>query len=164
MKPEFMSFSKTFNDTVTDIYARPKVLTAVVALALSRQLPIPTSPTDDFSGYYSTQALPLVRELADRFNREMIVDVPGVLEQTRMFWNLRYNAAHPLISGFATSKYGFFDTIMGVGLFCDETIVCALNEHKEVILALAGIVAIMINDELTANPFSETVVRDGYGL
>lgn len=155
MNPTFSAFNKRINDQVTDIYARPHVVAATVALAISRLLPIPSAPVEDYSNFYTTQALPTARTLVDQFNSGVIIDCKQVLELTRQFWNLRYNAAHPLILGFATTKYGFFDTIIGVGLFVSEEAHCMLNEHKDKILLLAGEVANVFATELARNPYED---------
>ena len=71
----------------------------VIALALARavvdRLPLPTSPVEDSSIYYTGQAEGLAQELIGNVNEVFVIDTNQALTFTRELWRAKYRILFP---------------------------------------------------------------------
>jgi hypothetical protein len=115
-----------------DVSIRSKVLACGVALALAYKLPLPSGPVADPDNFYNMQVSALVNDPMSEINEGVVFDLKAAVEYCRTFWLMRNAAAHD--GGqfvFAqNSPYGFFDTILGAGIYVGDVMHTFVNEQK----------------------------------
>jgi len=144
MQTKFISFHDQANRLITDVLARSNILAAAIGRAVANVQPLPSSPVESASGYFNTHALPQLRTIVSEWNENMTVNTAICTEYARIFWLLRYNAAHPNSRPLYDSPYDFFCTTMGVKSYVSDEQYAFLNTHKETILALSSSVSRML--------------------
>lgn len=143
MKQAYLRLDDKLKRLVTDPTARVDVLTTAIALAVSREVPLPSSPVATPSNYYNLQCLAQVMRFLDALNENCQFDLKCATNEVRQLWMIRYNAAHPANLPMA-SDVGFIDTIVGANIVIDKDLLCFANQHKEAILLLCmDIVALL---------------------
>lgn len=144
MKPIYFNFSKAADTAITDSTKRTKILAVALAVAASNLASLPTSQVDSPSNHFNMQVLSQVREAVAEFNENIVFDCKATLDYVRIFWMLRYTAAHPLTRPIYSLNFNFFESVMGVGTFVSPELQCFVNEHKDQILYLSTIAAEII--------------------
>lgn len=135
---DFITLNNKLSTLVTDSNERRHVLAAVVSQKLSECAPMPTSDVEDVENYYLMQVKSSVLEKMSALNEKLNFDVKIAQDYTRKYWMLRYNTLYPIsvVKRKYNSQYGYFDTIMGVGMFIDTTHHEFVNQYKTVIIDL----------------------------
>lgn len=115
-----------------DIGVRAKVIACGVALALAYKLPLPTGPVVDPDNFFNMQVSSLMSDPFSEINEAVVFDLKTAVEYCRVFWLLRNAAAHggtqfPFAEN---SPYGFFDTVMGAGVYVGDLMHSFVNEQK----------------------------------
>ena len=140
MNTKFLALQSAADSVIADPTNRSKVLGAAIALAVAAIGNLPTSPVDNVAEHYAHQVATDARRWVGEFNEQFVIDSKAVADQARTYWMLRYTAAHPLtVPVYSLNKgHGFFDAIIGVGLYVDDDQYALLNKHRSQILALAA--------------------------
>jgi hypothetical protein len=136
MKVSFLRFVQTINNLAGMDTDRGCVIAGGVALAVARALPLPTACTDAPGQYYTFNNLQQAKELIAEFNEQVVFDVKECLDETREFWMLRYNAAHPPALPVYDVSIGFYDNLLGVPKFVDKESHSFNNKFKAQIFAV----------------------------
>lgn len=96
MNPKFLPFTRQVAADCTEFGVRSQMLPYVVAMAVSKTLPIPSSPVEEVSNYFRVTHGVAIRNIISEINEVIVFDTPVAVELTRQLWELRYNAAHPI--------------------------------------------------------------------
>lgn len=138
MMLRFAAFNASCNKAIPDALVRPRIVAAAVALAVATQASLPTSAVDNVTLHFSTQVMQPMHSEVSRLNEELIFDARQACDYTRMFWMVRYNAAHPVIRAAFDSGFSFFDNLNGVAFAASPEAVEFFNKYKNDILALGA--------------------------
>jgi hypothetical protein len=139
MQMDFIQFNTTLARLVANPSDRAAVAACVCAQYTADCLSLPATSPDSLEGYYNTQAyVEEVVSILDPLNEKITMDLKLAKEYTKRLWMLRMMMVHP---GRPERKkyaaqYGYFDTIMGVGLYVDEAQHQFVNQYKNEILSL----------------------------
>lgn len=132
----------TFNNKVSQLVAEPSdrrfVVSAVIAQLLAESTTLPTGEVENLENFYLMNVKTAIVEKMGYLNEKLTFDVNVAQEYTRKYWMLRYNTVFP-INPFKRKinlQYGYFDTIMGVGIFIDDEHHQFVNRYKAEILDL----------------------------
>lgn len=131
-----------------DIGVRSKVIACGVALALAYKLPLPTGPVVDPDNFFNMQVSSLMNDPFSEINESVVFDLKTAVEYCRVFWLLRNAAAHtgsqfPFAEN---SPYGFFDTILGAGVYVGDAMHTFVNEQKVGIYRVRNLVWALLGD------------------
>jgi hypothetical protein len=146
MKAAYTRLQDLVNRLVDEPIDRCDVLTTAIALAQSRLVPLPTAPVASPANYYNLQVLNTVMNSLGELNEQIVFDLKCAINETRQFWLLRYNAAHPGILPIV-SDVGFVDTIVGAGIVLDKDLHCFANKYKDQILRIATDVTALLQSQ-----------------
>lgn len=136
---DFLAFNTKLSEMIIDPQDRRKVAAAVCAQYVADQLAVPSTCPDSFENYYSMSAY--VSEVVDilgPLNEKINMDLELAKEYTRRYWMLRMTCVFP---GDPTKKKygqdrGYFDTMMGAGIYIDNEQSCFVNQYKKEIIDL----------------------------
>jgi len=139
-----IDFSRQANEVASDCRTRGRIVASAIALAVSQALPIPSFEVEDISAHYNTQVFEHARRYLNEINESVVFNTPDAAALTRQLWLMRYSAAFPRFEVLCAGQYGFFDTLMGVGVFVDEGSHCFLNDNKQAVFTLAHAARTMV--------------------
>lgn len=120
---------------------RSCVISAGVALAIARHLPLPSAPVDAPGNFYNFTNLQAAKDMVAAFNEQVVFNVKEALDETRNQWMLRYNAAHPPRFPVLNPQVGFYDNVLGVAKYVDKETHCFNNQYMIPIFMVAQICA-----------------------
>lgn len=129
---------------ISDSTQRAGTIVAALALAISNLAQLPSSEVDNPASYFNLQLLPNINKIISEWNENMVIDAKACVEQTRIFWQLRYTAAYPMSRPIYSFDYGFFDTVFGVNTLVSSELKDFLNDNKNQVLALSIVAAEII--------------------
>lgn len=138
MSIDYINLNNKISSLVPDASDNRKVVAAAVALLVAEAAPVPTAPVEAVENYYSMNVESLTYGKMGELNEKLNFDVAVCKELVRIHWLLRYNTLFPISSAKRKqdSQYGYFDTVMGVGMFVDEQTHQFVNQYKNEILAI----------------------------
>lgn len=138
MSIDFVKFNTRVTALVADANDRRKVVAAVAAQLIADCVDLPTEPTNSVENYYLMNVKSQVIDKLGKLNEKLIMDVTLAKDYVRKYWLLRYNCAFPgaNIKRKTTARFGYFDTVMGVGQFIDDEHHQFVNQYKNEILTL----------------------------
>jgi hypothetical protein len=139
-----ISFNKRACEVIPDVRIRSRAMASAIAAAITQVLPIPSSEMEDPASYYTGQIFEQARMYISTLNESVVFDVHCCADLTRKLWMMRYFAAYPRMEALIAGQYGFFDTLMGVGIFVDEGSYYFLNENKQAIFDMMYEARIMV--------------------
>jgi hypothetical protein len=141
MNVRFLDFIRAVGDVQASPGDKGCVVAAGVALGISKHLPLSSAPDTSPINYYNFTNLQAAKDFVALFNEQVVFDVKEALEETREFWMLRYNAAHPAEYPVYDMAIGFYDNLLGVAKWVDQESHSFNNLYKGEILALSQIVS-----------------------
>lgn len=149
MSIKYISFTNKVSALVTESSHRRKVVAAVIAQVLAECAPLPSSAVTDLDNYYLMNVRSFIYDLMGPLNEKLNFDLTMAQEFTRQNWKIRYNCLFPIdpVRRKFNSQYGYFDTIMGVGVFVTEEHHQFVNQYKTEILDLYCDLCAIINDK-----------------
>jgi hypothetical protein len=140
MNQKFLPFLQHADIVVTDATKKAQALTSAVALAVANMQHIPSSQLDNPLTYFNLQIQPTISAAISEWNENIILDARECVNQTRMFWLLRYTAAYPASTPMYSADKDFFDTVFGVAALVPQELHEFLDGPcKGAILSLATI-------------------------
>lgn len=112
------------------------IVAVAVATAVSRTLPLPSSPVENASQYYNDNYLLKVRERLASYNEAAVLKFAEAAELTKKLWLQReWNASGRCLG--VHHNLDFFDTISGVGTFFSPAEIEEIKKYSADILQLA---------------------------
>lgn len=142
MKPAYLDFSKQANAVITNVNERSKIIAIAVSIAMAQTAILPSAPVASADDFFTTQVYPGARSRICEFNENVIFNCPYAFEMTRLFWKLRYTAAHPSSNMvFPGSGFSFFEALNGVGGLVGDEFNTFCNSHSTAIFALSNLAA-----------------------
>ena len=141
MNYNFTSFSSEVSRLVSDPQDIRKVTTAVCAQYVAEQLPMPPGAVESVENFYTMNVQGRVMELLNPLNEQLTIDAKLALEYIRTYWMIRYtvmNPGHPSRRRLAPD-HGFFDNMIGVGIYANEDHICFVNQYRKEIFALLAL-------------------------
>jgi hypothetical protein len=139
MNFKYITFSALADKQILNINDKAAIITASVAFAISNQLQLPTSEVEDYASHFNLQLQPTIYPLVSEWNENVIMDAKVCIEQIRMFWTIRYLAAHPEARPMYSFKGDFFETAFSVNTFVSDELMTLLNCNKEQIITLSTV-------------------------
>lgn len=133
----YTNFVAAADRLITAPEHRNGIIVAAMAVALSNATPLPSSPVENPSNYFSLQVLPGVKNIVAPINECVVMDCQAIIDQVRNHWLLRYNAAHPAQCQAYPGEGSFFESLQNVFTYFSCEQVSFFNAHKAVILELA---------------------------
>lgn len=148
MNLKFNELNRLAQALPCDIGVRSKVIACGVALALAYKLPLPTGAVVDPDNFFNMQVSPLMNDPFSEMNEAVVFDLKTAIEYCRVFWLLRNAAAYGAgqFTFGENSPYGFFDTILGAGLYVGDTMHTFVNEQKAGIYQVRNLVWSLLSD------------------
>lgn len=134
----FAAFNTACNKQIPDALLRPQILAAAVALAVVNQAALPTAAVNNPSLHFAEQVLTPAGVEISNLNESLIFDCRSACDYARMFWMVRYNAAHPVARAAYGDTFSFFDNLSGVAFAVPPAAKEFLDVNKSQILALAA--------------------------
>lgn len=138
MNPKFLPFSNMLAKECTDISIRSQALPYIVAMAVAKTMPIPSSPVQEVSNYFRTTHGIAVRNTIADINEQLVFDTPLALSLTGVLWEARYNAAHPqklnMLSIRDACNGGIFAAMTGASLALSADQMQFMECHKQLLL------------------------------
>jgi len=136
MSLNFAALTAKVSNKVTNVADRRCVLSAAVAQYIANCLPLPSSCVDDLENHYNMNVKSQVLDTLGPLNEQLVLDVKVVQDYTRKYWLLRYNTLYPVsaVKTYHSATYGYFDTMMGVGVYIDPEQHAFVNQYKMEIL------------------------------
>lgn len=135
MELTFLGFNDKLSQYVPDADIRQKVASAVCAQFIADTLPIQNIAQDLIENHFKMTLGGLVSEKLSELNEKINIDVKYANDLIRSLWMCRVFAAFP--ANPERRKYaqdrGYFDTLMGAGIYVDNETSCFLNENKRAI-------------------------------
>lgn len=153
MSPKFNLFTDAADAMIVNSADKCAVISSALALALSTIQPLPTTQVDNPHNYYSMNLLQGIKAIVSEWNEGIIFDAQDTLQQTVMFWLIRYTAAYPNSRVFFSFTNDFFDTITGVYAFVPKKLHEFLdgpNKASIINLSNVAIATIQSNSVTTA--------------
>jgi len=162
MNVQYLSLSNKLATCGVAPIDQPCVAAYAVAQAIAYFLPMPTSCVDDPTNYYRMNLALDAKAKVSCFNECVGLNAQECLDAVQKLWMLRYNTLYPFsFSQFMPAQYGYFDTIMGVGLVIDEETHSFVNKYKEQTLELFKMAYKLLEEECkAAAPVSEPTVDE----
>lgn len=148
MNPMYNSFKKDADRQVIDPSNRGKIIAAALAKALADLQHLPSSQVESPSNYFNTQVLPGIRVIISHWNENMVFDARSCVDHVRVFWMMRYTAAHPITRPIYSLERSFFECIFGVNTFVAPDTAVFLEANKQSILYLATCAAIIVDKQM----------------
>lgn len=143
MNPIYSNFDKNASGYV-EAGSRAKVIALALALALSQIAIVPSSEVDNPSAHFNMQVMPAANDVMSNFNENMVFDCRAAIDYFRMFWLIRYTAAHPFASPDYSAMSGFFECLFGVERFVPQELHDFMHKYKDKIFMLAQDARIII--------------------
>ena len=134
---KYTPFQEYLNRNVAGSFDQSKVVTAAIALAVSRAAALPSGDLEDPDAYFAMQCLPAFNQQISEFNENIIFDLRACLEQARTFWNLRFYAAYPVNKTLYANGESFFDCLSGVNLLVPKETQTFLDTYKAWVFPLS---------------------------
>lgn len=141
MDYNFITFSSEVTKLISDPQDIRKVTTAVCAQYVAEQLPMPTSIPDSIESFYTMSVKGNAMELLNPLNEKLAINVDLALEYIRTYWMIRYtvmNPGHPNRRRLAPD-HGFFDNMIGVGIYANDDHICFVNQYRKEIFTLLAL-------------------------
>lgn len=137
MKTEYIAFNHALSKSGIDPVDQGDAAGIAIAQAIADVLPLPSAPVEDLEEFYRNSQFETARQYINAFNENVTVSADEVVQNVRAFWCLRYNMTFPSINPIRLAgDYGYFDTIMGVGLYVADKTHKLANEYKSDVLQL----------------------------
>jgi len=95
MNAKYLTFNQEVEKHVVSGQDRARILALVVATAAAIRAPLPSSPVEDPSSHYRNVVALSLHSVLSAFNENVVLDLSYAMQQARVLWILRYNAAHP---------------------------------------------------------------------
>jgi hypothetical protein len=148
MNQKFIPFINQANIAILDHTRKAQAITSAVALAVANMQHMPTSQVDNPLSYFNLQIQPNITSVISEWNENVVLDARECMNQTRMFWLLRYTAAYPTSRPMYSADHDFFDTVFGVSALVSSDLHKFLDgPNKGAILSLA-IIAMNLESEI----------------
>ena len=90
-----VEFQQFLRHRATNHVLMRQLTSAMVGIAISRQLPLPSQGSDDQGGIYDQSLVNTTCTLVSAFNENTPIDVDLACEVARAQWIVRYRVAHP---------------------------------------------------------------------
>lgn len=149
MLAHYTEFNQAANRVVTDAFNRTRILSAAIGAAAAALGMLPTAAVDSPAEYFQTSVLPALSNQLSVLNEKLVFDIHQTVEFTRMFWRLRYSAAHPGLRPLFGEDSTFVENLVGATFSLPEESRKFLNEHQRAILSMANH-ALSLISKLTA--------------
>jgi hypothetical protein len=139
---KFLSVRAYIEAKTSDAAARRTLATYAAALAVSRQLLLPSAPSEhggavhyDGTLFYTAQ-----HELCQIHEDNLPLDLDQAFEACRMFWLVRYCAAHPEvhIPLVKTKGAGFLAQALNAARFLNAEAMAFCERYDELVLTTAN--------------------------
>lgn len=164
MNVDYIAFNNTLASCGVDPVDQRCVASYAIAQAIANCLPLPSSPVENVENYYLMSLKTDASFKLGEFNEAVILDGQEAIEAIRSFWMLRYATLYPnAVANRLVGQYGYFDTMMGVGLFVSDDIHKFVNCYKTQIFCLfQQACVILMKGEARNSPSSQeaTVVSN----
>jgi hypothetical protein len=150
MKAQYLQFNADVDRMVKDATVRARVVSAALAKAMSDLAQLPSAAVDNPANFFNMNVQAQMRNELSQWNENLVFDVRQCMDYIRMFWMLRYSAAHPASRPVYSLDCGFFDCAFGVPTFVSDDACKFLNENKQAVLFLATSAAIIVHEQREA--------------
>lgn len=123
--------------------SRSLAMTIAAARAVSNALPIPSSPVEDFSNYFSMTHQLSVLDAVNRLNEIFVLDVEKITQLAKDFYAIRYENVYPSKTFFYTRDNpiaGFFSMQKYVN---NDVITCICEQGNLVSVYLNALVTLL---------------------
>lgn len=136
MKTQYLPLMQAADQLIIDATARSRVLALAIASAVSMTSPLPTSAVESPAEFYVGSVIQRVRSVLSEFNESVVFDLQYAVEQARVFWMIRYGAAHPAPVARLDDCCSLFEMQSGVPGCVSEDLHAFANAHKLTIARL----------------------------
>ena len=157
MNSKFLQFNERANLMITDAALHAAVVTSALALAISSTSHLPTTEVDNPTAYFNLQLTPGINVIVSEWCENMVIDPRAAVEQTRVFYLIRYTSAYPCSRVLYSANGDFFDTITGVNAFVPPELHAFLDGPCKMAILLLAIDAtnLILNTKELAIPAME---------
>ena len=145
MSPDCFNFSAELNRVAGDSLTRGKIVTMTIAIAIANTVQLPTSQVNNPIEYWNGQLYNIVRNTLHDVGEQVIFNSPLAMELARMFWLLRYRAAHQSQLILACANLSFFENLFGVGSYISDENKQFIEDNKAAIYCLIPLAVKMIS-------------------
>lgn len=153
MNLNFVYFNTRLSEKILEPSDRRMVATAVCAQVIADAAPINDSVgPDQIENYYAMNLKSTVMEKISQLNESINIDTELALEWVRAYWMVRSIVSNP--GDPARRKHsanrGYFDTILGVGIYVKEEHSCFVNKYNTEIIDLVCDLYNIVNSTINA--------------
>lgn len=130
MNVKYLNFNQEVEKHLPSGTDRARILAVVLALACSIRAPMPSSSVEDANSHYRSHVALGVQSILSGFNENAIFDLSYAMNQSRVFWLLRYRAAHPNPVAVFDPQCSLYENLCGVALHVSDEDCAFANTYK----------------------------------
>ena len=141
MDPKYFELVKAINsDSTISVENRSAIVTAAIAASFAAAAPLPSTPVDSPSSYFTLTVQPAIGNLLSDLNENLVFSVKEAVTNMEALWKVRYAAAHPE-GVFYSGTESYFDALFKVGLNVPENLRTLLNTNTAQVIYIMNLLS-----------------------
>lgn len=139
MRAKYIGFNNSLKSYNLDSKTATKVLAIAIALGLSEDLALPSSPADTPASYFNLTHSGHLNKTISEWNENVIFDAKLTMEMVRNFWTIRYYAAYPKErpTTMANTAMSMYSAMFTVGFFISPEIEDLFSNNASTIFLIS---------------------------